>query len=281
MADCRACGRRTAGMFSRLAIGAARVGLAVWDCGTQRGARSLRSRRKKSAARKRPESVRGCPFCGRASDDDGRRTVSIALNEPARLWRAPHRAARMGGGAGGSGVAGTAGVGAAGGNTTFGAFTADGGAATPSNTTTTAPTPAAGSGVGAFIIPGGLGGPPSALNETANSGAGSVAPGANSQLGNGGAPGSFLAGGSGLIPAGNATGFGAGGGAGGVGNTTTTYNSGWGGNAGAYLEATITSPPATIAFDIGAAGTGGAAGTDGAAGAAGAPSLIEVTAFFL
>jgi hypothetical protein len=186
----------------------------------------------------------------------------------------------VGGGSGGGGSgSGSPGVGTAGGATTFGAFTASGGPATPTNTSTTFPTPATASGPGAYEVAGALGAPPNVMNLNSANGVGQVAYGAPSQIGAGGTP-STINDAAATISAGNASGFGAGGGAGGIGSTGATYNSGWGGNAGAYLEAIIPTPAATYAYSIGAAGAGGAAGTNGAAGGAGSAGLIAVVAYF-
>jgi hypothetical protein len=53
-----------------------------------------------------------------------------------------------------------------------------------------------------------------------------------------------------------------------------------GGAAGGYVDALISSPSATYAYAVGAAGTAGAAGTSGKAGGDGAAGIIIVTAYF-
>jgi hypothetical protein len=182
-----------------------------------------------------------------------------------------------GAGSGGGGSGPTAGLGTAGGATTFGTslLTANGAPATPANTSTTYPTPATATG-GDTNISGGLGAGPASLNNLSANGYGQVAYGASSPLGNGGNPTVFNTGG--LTSATSASGFCSGGGAGGIGSTGATYNSGWGGNAGAYLKATITSPAASYAYSVGAAGAGGVAGTNGSTAGNGAGGYIRVVA---
>lgn len=174
-----------------------------------------------------------------------------------------------GSGGGGSG-SGSPGVGAAGGATTFGSLTANGGPVTPANTSATYPTPATATG-GDTSVQGGLGGTVNIVGSVASV----ASSGASSPLGFGGSGGGVNTGGD--VAAGNATGYCAGGGAGGFGSSAS-YNSGWGGNAGAYLKAVITSPAATYTYTIGAAGSGGAAGTGGAVGGAGSGGFIRVVA---
>lgn len=178
--------------------------------------------------------------------------------------------AGSGGGASGTG---SPGVGVAGGATTFGPLTANGGPATPGNTSVTYPTPATATG-GDTNVPGGLGAGAGAVTGTTVNNPGS---GASSPLGQGGMPTSVS--GSGTVSASFATGYGAGGGAGGFG-VGGSYNTGWGGNAGAYLKAIITSPAATYAYSIGVGGAGGIAGTNGSTGGAGAGGYIRVVAHF-
>ena len=180
----------------------------------------------------------------------------------------------VGGGSGGGGSGtGSPGVGVAGGNTTFGPITAEGGPQTPSNATFAYPTPAVASG-GYLNVPGALGGGAGTLNTGAGT-AGFTPSGASSPYGGGG-PGTSA---GGIVAAGAATGYGAGGGAGGYG-VNAGYNSGWGGNSGAFSEALIAAPAATYSYSVGAGGAGGAAGTSGATGAKGAGGLIIITAHF-
>ena len=183
-----------------------------------------------------------------------------------------------GGGGGGSGGAGVA-VGAAGGNTTFGSafLTASGAAATSAVGSSTYPTAATATG-GDVNVPGGIAWGSGILN-TAVFGAGYVAMGVSSPLGAGGAGGVSSSGGTGLTAAGNASGFCAGGGGGGV-NANAAYYGGWGGNSGGYLQKIVTSPAATYAYAVGAAGNGGAAGTSGSAGGNGSGGVIYIIAHF-
>ncbi len=178
-----------------------------------------------------------------------------------------------GSGGGASGV--TDGLGTVGGDTTFGTtlLTAHGGPAPPLNTSTTYPTAATATG-GDTNIAGALGGAPNAF--ATSMALGGVPKGASSPLGQGGNPGAFDSASS-SIAATNASGFCAGGGAGGAVGAAN-YNFGWGGNAGAYLKAIITSPAATYAYVVGAAGVGGTLGTSGGAGSNGSGGYIRVVA---
>lgn len=185
-----------------------------------------------------------------------------------------------GSGGGGSG-SGSPGVGTAGGATTFGAslLTANGAPATSAFNSTTLPAAATATG-GDTNISGALGGPSSVMNLGASNATGQAPSGASSPLGIGGTPG-VVNNSPANVSAQNASGFGAGGGSG--GNFTSggvAVNSGWGGNAGAYLKAVIASPAATYAYAIGAAGTGGVAGTNGGPGGNGSGGFIRIVAHF-
>ena len=177
-----------------------------------------------------------------------------------------------GGGGGGSGT-GSPGLGTAGGSTTFGGLTAHGGPATPSNATFTYPTPATATG-GDLNVAGALGGGTGTLNTGAGT-AGFTPSGASSLYGGGGSGTSA----EGIVVASSGTGYGAGGGGGGYG-VNAGYNSGWGGNAGAYFKKLIPTPAATYSYSVGGAGANGIAGTNGAAGGNGSGGLIIVTAYF-
>lgn len=174
----------------------------------------------------------------------------------------------VGGGAStpGSGTS-SPGTGTAGNNTTFGTFTAGGGA-------TAAP------GLGAGPAAGGavsgcdeniVGGPGSATpaNTVANY---QGAPGGNSTLGGagGGASSTSEAGGTASANTGS------GGGAPGTGATAS--NGAPSGAAGGTCRKTITSPASTYTYTVGAATTGGSAGTNGATGGNGAAGRIKVVA---
>jgi hypothetical protein len=171
----------------------------------------------------------------------------------------------VGGGGGGAGTGSSATAGTAGGSTTFGT---------------------------AFLTcTGGAGGFITGTNQaggTATGGdiniAGATAPGAVGGVTNftGGVGGSTPFGGAGAGGCANATGStaatnsGAGGGGGGGGTSTLT---GGGGAAGAYLEKLISSPSATYAYAIGAAGTNGTGGTSNGGG--GGSGLIIVTEYYV
>jgi hypothetical protein len=171
----------------------------------------------------------------------------------------------VGGGGGGAGTGTSATAGTAGGSTTFGT---------------------------AFLTcTGGAGGFVTGTNQaggTATGGdiniAGATAPGAVGGVTNftGGVGGSTPFGGAGAGGCANATGStaatnsGAGGGGGGGGTSTLT---GGGGAAGAYLEKLISSPSATYAYAIGAAGTNGTGGTSNGGG--GGSGLIIVTEYYV
>lgn len=187
------------------------------------------------------------------------------------------RAIGGGGGGGGAGTA-SAGNGGIGGNTTFGSslLTANGGG---------------GGANGGAVIAGPSGGSATvttsgtvlqlaALTGASGSGVAGVAgdggpPGAATPFGGGGGGGQGQnAAGTGLSAAANT---GAGGGAAGGGSA---YGTGCSGAAGGFLEAIITSPSATYAYVVGAAGTAGAAGTSGAAGGAGGSGIIIVEEYY-
>ena len=171
----------------------------------------------------------------------------------------------VGGGGGGAGTGTSATAGTAGGSTTFGT---------------------------AFLTcTGGAGGFVTGTNQaggTATGGdiniAGATAPGAVGGVTNftGGVGGSTPFGGAGAGGCANQTGStaatnsGAGGGGGGGSTSTLT---GGGGAAGAYLEKLISSPSATYAYAVGAAGTNGTGGTTNGGG--GGSGLIIVTEYYV
>ena len=166
----------------------------------------------------------------------------------------------VGGGAGGAG-GNNGGVGTAGGNTTFGTFTANGAGAGPTAYQSGVPGSASG---GQQNLTGGYG-----------CDGGTAASGGNS---NGGVGGSTIfggAGGGGNLRAGNAaaanTGAGGGGGGGGTG-----FIGGAGGSSGGAVIAFINTPAATYSYAVGANGTGGAAGTSAYAGGNGAAGIIII-----
>ncbi len=175
------------------------------------------------------------------------------------------RVVMVGGGGGGAGVAGTPTNGGSGGNTTFGVtnLVANGGT---------------GGVVGSNI--GGAGG-----TASATVGSGIALPGgaggASMQIGNGtgGVGGSSAFGGAGYgggaSNPGGSGGTNTGGGGGGGGASSGASSAG--GGAGAYIDYIITSPSATYAYAVGAAGTAGA-GT--IAGGAGGSGLITVYEFY-
>ena len=179
---------------------------------------------------------------------------------------------RMVGGGGGGGGSGTAsrGAGAAGGLTTFGSLSANGGGAGGSS----------GGAGGAGTLGIGIGD-----TFTGSSGA----PGANTNGvstiyltgGQGGSSvlGSGGRGGESLVAGYAAGGYGSGGGGGG-GNTFSSFVLGGGGGAGGYVEAIITLPSSSYSYAVGSAGTAGNAGTSGYAGGAGTAGYIEVTEFY-
>jgi hypothetical protein len=180
----------------------------------------------------------------------------------------------IGGGSGGGGSGTGAGTGStAGGNTTFGSslFVANGGLAAPTAVTSTGPAGAVATG-GDDNLTGAVGGPPNSLSSTANN---AVSGGAASFYGGGGSPGATQP----FVAAGAATSPGAGGGGAGVPNAGA-LNSGWGGNAGAFLRKLITTPLATYAYAVGTGGAGGPAGTQGAIGGAGAAGYIKIKVYF-
>jgi hypothetical protein len=173
----------------------------------------------------------------------------------------------IGGGGGGAG-SGTGSVnGTAGGNTTFGAFTAGGGVAGTANSGVSV---AGGtvSGSPTVSIAGGRGGGGSTLAST-QWGAGN--------LGGSGVFGGAGAGGQGTQPADPAV-ANSGGGGGGAGiNPSSASVSGGGGGSGAYFENYYSSPAATYSYGIGAGGTAGTAGTSSYGGGAGGSGVIIVT----
>lgn len=182
-----------------------------------------------------------------------------------------------GSGGGGAGTTSTGGNGGAGTASTFGAsLTANGGAATPLSGATALATAATASG-GDANLSGALGQAGSYVNGTNWYGGGGM--GASSYYG-GGASGGWITAAGSVGAAASAHAPCAGGG-GGVPNASgVSANPGFGGNAGAFLTKVISSPAATYAYTVGAAGTGGTAGTSGSAGGNGSDGFIKVTAKF-
>lgn len=163
------------------------------------------------------------------------------------------RVSMVGGGGGGSG---SSGFGSAGGNSTFGTFTAGGG----------------GGGVNGNALGGTVSGSPNILGLTGASGGGKSSsslvasqPGGSSYYG--GAAGGVIYGGSaGATAAVNS-------GSGGSGSTDSTYANG-SGAAGAFLITNINSPSATYSYSVGIAGTGGIAGGGSIGGNGGSGQIL-------
>lgn len=184
---------------------------------------------------------------------------------------------KMVGGGGGGGASGTAGGGTAtaGGNSTFGSeLTANGGAiGSRGGAGGAGGTGSLGAIASAFTIAGGSGcGASYNANTTVQPSGGT---GGNSVFGGGGGGGYVVGSAVGWAGIAGSTNSGGGGGGAGCGITNTTA-AGSGGGAGAYIEAILTSPDATYAYAVGAAGSGASAGTNGAAGANGAAGVIIV-----
>lgn len=181
---------------------------------------------------------------------------------------------RMVGGGGGGGGSGTAsqGNGAAGGNTTFGSslLVANGGSATggPGWSGGNGGTASLGTGPIGIALSGGNG-PMAFYDRSAEDFAGSS--GAVTPFGGAGSG----AGQSGVGGSNAVTNTGSGGGGGGFTNVANCY-AGAGGAAGGYVDAIISSPSATYAYAVGAAGAGGTAGTSGQAGTNGGSGIIIV-----
>lgn len=174
----------------------------------------------------------------------------------------------VGGGAGGGG-GNNSGSATAGGNTTFGTFTAGGGS------------PAVGGVGGSGGAVGGAGTPNLVAvgGGFGNDGTHSVASGA---VGTGGMGGGSSLGGSGRGAQSSNTGqnamanSGSGGGGGGVNAAASAVSGGGGGGSGATIKTIITSPATTYSYSVGAGGAGASAGTNGGAGGNGAAGLIVV-----
>jgi hypothetical protein len=176
----------------------------------------------------------------------------------------------IGGGGGGAGSGTTPGAATGGGTTTFGSslLTAGGGAAGSSagNGANVAGGTASG---GDLNLVGAVGGTPAASASTAG-GPGGASPVFGVQSNNfvfsvnagGPAPANTGSGGSGA-------------------SCSATVNAGGGGAGGGYVEKLITSPLATYAYTVGAAGTGGTLGTSGAAGGNGSAGLIIIHEYYI
>lgn len=180
-------------------------------------------------------------------------------------------------GGGGSGRSGgtfaTATTGTAGGNTTFGSLTANGGEA-GAGLAGAGGSFTVGMGAG-FGIAGG-GGAAGDVSSTAgdnnsclggNGGSSAWGGGGIGQLGTGGAGGAGVA---------NSGAGGAGGGASSYASAGTNTVGGTGGGSGGYVESVIASPAASYAYAVGAGGAAAAAGTNGQASGAGGSGQIVV-----
>lgn len=174
----------------------------------------------------------------------------------------------VGAGGGGAGSGSGAGTGGNGGNTTFGASLLTG---------------TGGTGGASFAGGGGGGG---ATGGDVNIAGGGGSLGNNIANTSGGNGATIIFGGAGVggsaTSAGGAASSNTGAGGGGAGCGTQTA-SGQGGGAGGYVEKLITSPLATYAYAVGAAGTAGIAGTGSgvAIGGAGASGIIIIEEFYI
>ena len=166
-------------------------------------------------------------------------------------------------GGGGGGAASATNSGSVGGNSTFGAITANGGAGGGSGASVGGPGGDGGSTSGANVINGtGSSGGPGG-KDTASAGG----TGGGTFIGGAGKGGTYQLGGSAA-----AANTGAGGGGGGA--QIAAVNAAGGGGAGGYGESLISSPAGTYSYAVGAGGAGGAAGTY--AGGAGGSGIIIV-----
>jgi hypothetical protein len=165
-----------------------------------------------------------------------------------------------GGGGGGSGNAG--GAGTSGGNTTFGALSANGGI------------------YGSQLL-GGTGGSATGGDVNIMGASGIYATQVTGLNGpGGGTGGSSPFGGAGPGGGTDAQGTAAttnSGSGGGGGGSTTSYQNAQGGGAGGYLRKLIVSPATSYAYAVGAGGNGGAAGGSGFPGGAGGSGIIIIT----
>jgi hypothetical protein len=170
-----------------------------------------------------------------------------------------------GGGGAGSGTATVAG--SAGGNTLFGALTANGGGGASGGV----PAGTGGSFSGSLGTSFGITGQNgvSLFNQTSTTFPGGA--GGSSPFGGAGSGG-----GAGSVGASASANSGSGGGGGGAGAVATF--AGPGGGAGGYIRTLITNPAANYTYTVGALGGGGAAGTNGLAGGNGGAGIIIVTA---
>jgi hypothetical protein len=199
-------------------------------------------------------------------------TVQVFNSGTAATYTTPAGATRIDVRIGGAGSSGSVGgnlavAGNAGGATTFGTLTANGG---PAATTTGTQQPAAATATGGDVnISGNTGG--QALN------VGAAAPGPNGAPGpfGGGAPAGGVGASAGLAGSPNS---GAGGGAGSSNNAANA--AGQGGNSGAYCEKMITSPAATYTYTVGVGGLSVPGNANGSASGAGADGKIIVKEFY-
>lgn len=182
------------------------------------------------------------------------------------------RVRMVGGGGGGGGSGATATAGGTGGNTTFGTalLVANGGAGATAG--------AASGGAGGTASLGGLIG----LALSGGQGGGGCDIQINNFIsgGNGGASAFGGAGGGTVASIGMPGVTNTGGGGGGSGSSAgNTSQSGAGGGSGGFVDALITSPSATYAYAVGAAGTAGLTGGD-FVGSLGGSGVIEVTEYY-
>lgn len=178
-----------------------------------------------------------------------------------------------GGGGSGSGTAG-GGTGGTGGNTTFGAITANGGVGGvySNNIGGVGGTVSLGSGAqGLFLIQGQTGSGPQFNSISASGLCGGA--GGSSVL-SGGGLGTFNAIGQ------SGTTFTGSGGSGAAAFASSGEYSGTGGGSGGYVLASIANPTPTYAYTISAGGTIGTAGTAGNVGGAGAQGMIALECHF-
>lgn len=187
------------------------------------------------------------------------------------------RVRMVGGGGGGAGsgtsLGGGAYAGVAGGNTTFGTCTANGGSPGQTASFGAGGSATLGSGFVGLVLSGQAGGYGPYSTSTANTvyggdGGSSVFGGAGKSSNNSTAVG--------IAAVANT---GSGGSGGGLVATVNTY-SGGGGGAGGYIDAIIVSPASSYSYSVGSGGVAGSAGPNGAAGGAGAAGQIIVEEYY-
>jgi hypothetical protein len=180
------------------------------------------------------------------------------------------RVRMAGGGGGGGGATGSGGgtSGGVGGNTTFGALTANGGSPGLVNGA-----PGAGGAVSGSPL---LGAPGNGGGLECTLGTGAVGgPGGASPFFGGAGSGGSLGG------VGGAAGANSGAGGGGGGSSVSALSAGGGGGSGGCVEHFYAAPSATYSYAVGSAGTAGTAGAGTAgAGGAGAAGIIIVEEYY-